>query len=99
MSERTSDPSFQTKMREDTKYILSNNVIDLDQNFFATLTENITSQIVDNFLETIYMSHPLTETRLKDINQLILTNYESEDFTKFTSGQEEYNSFVSDLKY
>ena len=58
----------------------------------------MTSTVVGNYLETIYTSHPLTQKRLKDINQLLLTTYQGEDFSKFSAGKVEYEKFVLKLK-
>lgn len=99
MSTKTGDETFQAKMKTDAKGLLKQNASNFsDKNFVASLTEDMTSKVVGNYLETVYTSHPLTQKRLKDTNELLLTTYQGEDFSKFSTGKEEYEKFISNLK-
>ena len=69
MSTQTGDETFQDKLATDAKGLLNSNAINFEQNFLSSLTEEATSMVIGNYLETIYTSHPLTKKRLKDINQ------------------------------
>jgi len=99
MSTKTRDETFQAKMKTDVKGLLSQNAANFEnKNFVSSLTEDMTSKVVGNYLETIYTSHPLTQKRLKDINQLLLTTYEGEDFSKFSAGKTDFDKFISPIK-
>lgn len=99
MSTKTGDETFQAKMKTDAKGLLNQNVANFEnKNFISSLTEDMTSKVVGNYLETVYTSHPLTQKRLKDINQLLLTTYQHEDFSKFTTGIDEYIKFTTSIK-
>ena len=98
MSNQTSDETFQDKLATDAKGLLNSNSVNFDQHFLSSLTEEATGKVIGNFLETIYTSHPLTKKRLKDINQLLLTTYEGEDFSNYMIGVEEYEKFLSPIK-
>lgn len=99
MSTKTGDETFQAKMKTDAKGLLNQNAANFEnKNFVSSLTEDMTSKVIGNYLETIYTSHPLTQKRLKDINQLLLTTYQGEDFSKFSAGKEEYEKFIHSIK-
>mgnify|MGYP000574958192 CR=1 FL=1 len=98
MSTQTGNETFQSKLATDAKGLLNSNAVNLEQNFLSSLTQEATSMVIGNFLETIYTSHPLTKKRLKDINQLLLTTYEGEDFGNYMVGLEEYEKFLSSVK-
>lgn len=100
MSTKTGDETFQAKMKTDAKGLLNQNAANFsDKNFVENLTEDMTSKVVGNYLETVYTSHPLSQKRLKDINQLLLTTYQGEDFSKSSAGKEEYGKFIGNLKF
>jgi Zn-dependent protease with chaperone function len=99
MSQKTGEETFQSKMKTDAKGLLNQNAANFEnKNFISSLTEEMTSTVVGNYLETIYTSHPLTQKRLKDINQLLLTTYQGEDFSKFSAGKVEYIKFITSIK-
>lgn len=98
MSTQAGDETFQAKLATDAKGLLNSNAINFEQDFLSSLTEEATGMVIGNYLETIYTSHPLTKTRLKDINQLLLTTYEGEDFSNYMIGLEEYEKFLSPIK-
>lgn len=98
MSTQAGDETFQAKLATDAKDLLNSNAVNLEQDFLTSLTEEATNKVIDNYLETIYTSHPLTKKRIKDINQLLLTTYEGEDFSNYLIGLDEYEKFVSSIK-
>ncbi len=98
MSAQAGDETYQAKLATDAKSLINSNAINLEQNLVSNLTEKATGMLIGNYLETIYTSHPLSKNRLVDINQLLLTTYEGEDFDNSMIGLEEYERFMLTIK-
>ncbi len=98
MVQQTGDQSFQANLVNNFSSFFEQNKDNLNPDMLNYAVEIGTERIATSYLETIYTSHPLTTNRLRDINQLLLTTYDKEDFSKALIGQTEYEDFVGGIK-
>jgi len=99
LSTKTAEPTFRSKLKDDFNAFLTLNQQNLRRGTATVnLTQKVTEKIMTSFLETIYTSHPLAQKRLTDIDRLLLTTYNNEDYTNALTGKKEFDEFIGPLK-
>lgn len=93
MAEQTKNEDYIGKLKDDFKDIFFSINVDTNQNLSESISEDITQKAAENYLDTVYTSHPNCKKRVRDINDLLNTVYAGE-YLDLTIGDEKYKTMV-----
>ncbi len=99
MIEKNDDPTFLSNMADGAKALIQNplNNLGLGSDTKSQLLNSSSTMLVNNIFKSVYSSHPISQNRLKNINQLLTSTYKTKDYISMKIGEDEYKNQMSGL--
>ena len=96
MEEKMKDATYQSSIKQDVLDMFLDIKLSVANNPINDIAQEMTSEIVNHYLETIYTSHPQTKERIKAINDIINTVYDGYEL-ELKVAKESYNKRTTSL--